>query len=205
MTEHLPIVDGLQLPSALRALLRPGEMFDDDEGRPHQLPRFFLQVDSWEQAKKTKLTAHFTLAELISVDCQEAPSLLREFPHYVPCAIAVLARYLEEFRTRAEAPLLVTVNGGYRSPSHRMTKHATPHLWGAAADIFRVGDAPMDSQKNVERFARIAEGIGQEVFTKPFGHGAGETDDHLHVDLGFLHLIPRVATEKLPNGDASDA
>jgi hypothetical protein len=55
----------------------------------------------------------------------------------------------------------------------------------------------MDSQRNVERFARIAEGIGQEVFVKPFGASPDEADDHLHLDLGFLHVIPRESSETL--------
>jgi hypothetical protein len=26
---------------------------------------------------------------------------------------------------------------------------------------------------------------------KPFGHGIGQADDHLHIDLGFATLVPR--------------
>lgn len=202
MSNRLPVVDGLRLPEEVRALLRPGEVMTDERGRPHQLPRFFFQVGSWEQAKKIKLTAHFTLAELMSVDCREAEALLSNFPHHVPCAVTVLARYLEEFRTRVDAPIFVAVNGGYRSPAHQWTKHASPHLWAAGADIFRIGDIWMDSQKNVERFARIAEGIGQELFVKPYGSGPDEADDHLHLDLGFLRLIPRESTEQRPDENA---
>lgn len=199
MSNQLPVVDGLALPERVRKLLRPGEMMQDEKGRMHQLPRFFFEIESWEHANKTKLTARFTLAELMSVDCRESPELLGNFPHYVPCAITVLARYLEEFRTRVEAPVLIAVNGGYRSPSHRITQHASPHLWAAAVDIFRIGEVWMDSARNTERFARVAEGIGQEVFVKPFGHGPDEADDHLHIDLGFLHVIPRDRTEELPH------
>jgi hypothetical protein len=198
MSDPLPVVDGLRFPEDLRALLRPGEILEDESGEPHRLPRFFFQVESWEHAKKTKLTAHFTLAELMSVDCHEHRQLLETFPHYVPCSIAVLARYLEEFRTRVEAPVSVAVNGGYRSPAHKLTKHASPHLWAAAADIFRIGEHWMDSQKNVERFARIAEGIGQEVFVKPYGPEPHATEDHLHLDLGFLHVVPRGVSEREP-------
>ncbi len=194
-TEPLPIIDGLCLSEPHRALLRPGEMLADARGREHRLPRFFYRVDSWEQAKKTPLTVHFTLAELMAVDCRESDLLLREFPHYVPCAVSVLARYLEEFRTRVDAPVSVGVNGGYRSPAHAMSGAASPHLWGAAADIFRIGDTWLDGQKAHDRFLRIAAGIGQEVFVKPFGPGKDETNDHLHIDLGYLHCAPREFAE----------
>lgn len=195
MTDPLQIIDGMTLSEDLRALLRPGEMLPDKSGRLHRLPRFFYRVESWEHAKATKLTAHFTLSELMSVDCREADVLFRNFPHYVPCAVSVLARYLEEFRTRVDAPVSVSVNGGYRSPSHALSPHASPHLWGAAADIFRIGDHYIDSQKILERYARIAETIGQEVCVMPFGHGPEETDDHLHLDLGFLTAVPRGFSE----------
>ncbi len=195
MSDPLPLVDGRTLPEEHRALLRPGELITDGWGRQHRLPRFFYRVDSWEQAKTTKLTAHFTLSELMAVDCREADLLFRSFPHYVPCAVSVLARYLQEFRSRVEAPVSISVNGGYRSPAHAMSQVASPHLWGAAADIYRIGDNYVDSSKILERYARVAESIGQEVYVKPFGHGPGETDDHLHFDLGFLAVVPRDFTE----------
>ena len=195
MSNPLPIIDGLTLPEEHRALIRPGELLADHAGRLHRLPRFFYRLDSWEQAKTTKLTVHFTLAELMAVDCREADLLFRTFPHYVPCAISVLARYLQEFRTRVDAPVSVSVNGGYRSPAHALSQVGSPHLWGTAADIFRIGTHYLDSQKTLERYARIAESIGQEVFVKPFGPGPGETDDHLHLDLGFLTVSPRDFSE----------
>jgi hypothetical protein len=194
-TDPLPIIDGLKLSEKHRALLRPGEMLADEHGHEHRLPRFFYQVESWEQAKKTMLTSHFTLAELMAVDTREADLLFWEFPHYVPCAVSVLARYLEEFRTRVAAPVSVGVNGGYRSPAHAMSTAASPHLWGAAADIYRIGDTLIDSQKTHDRFLQVAEGIGQEVFVKPFGPGENETDDHLHIDVGYLHYVPRKFSE----------
>jgi hypothetical protein len=189
-----PVVDAATLPDAVRELLLPGEGIFD----PHPLPRYFYEIDSWETAKKTKLTAHFVLAELMSVDCREAPRLLHDFPHYVPCAISVLARYLEEFRTRVEAPVFVSVNGGYRSPSHQLSTKPSPHVWGAAANIYRIGDTFLDDERTIEKYARIAEGIGQEVFLRPFGHGPRQADDHLHLDLGFLQLVPH----QPPSADA---
>lgn len=192
----MKIVDALTLPLELRSLLRPGEALPDTTGCSHRLPQFFYRVESWQEAKETPLTEHFCLAELIAVDCREAAALWRGVPHFVPCAVSVLARYLEEFRTRVSAPVFIAVNGGYRSPAHALTPlHASPHLWAAAADIYRVGDTWLDSQKSIERFARVAESIGPEVRVRPFGHGPGETDDHLHLDLGFVTLVPHGSSE----------
>ena len=112
----LPVVDGLKLPAELRALLRPDEAMADRAGRSHRLPRFFYEIRSWSQAKELALTPHVRLSELLVVDCREAPRLLDEFPHFVPCAVALLGRVLEDFRGRAGAPVHVAANGGYRSP-----------------------------------------------------------------------------------------
>lgn len=188
----MKIVDAAALPDGRRSLLRPGETWADSSGTLRRLPRFFYEVETWAAAKETRLTEHFTLAELMAVDFREAPLLLREFPHFVPCAVVVLGRYLEEFRRRADAPVFVSINGGYRSPAHRLHVAATPHAWACAADIYRVGDTWMDSAKSVERYAKLTEGIGVEVRVKPFGSGAGMADDHLHLDLGFLTLDPHI-------------
>lgn len=189
------IVDGLKLSAEHRALLRPGELVAVAEGEAHTLPRFFYEIDSWEHAKQTQLTPHFTLSELITVDCHEADLLLHSFPHYVPCAVSVLARYLEEFRQRVDTPVYVAVNGGYRSPAHRLSTNPNPHLWATAVNLYRIGDTWLDSQKSVERYARVAEAIGHEIFVRPYGHAPGQTDDHLHLDLGYLLCAPRGYTE----------
>ena len=131
---------------------------------------------------------HFSRPEKCAV-------LFRTFPHYVPCAISVLARYLQAFRVRVDTPVSISVNGGYRSPAHVLSQVGSPHLWGTAADIFRIGSSYLDSQKSVERYARVAESLGQEVFVKPFGPGPGETNDHLHLDLGYLTVTPRDFSE----------
>ena len=179
------IVDVTRLEEEHRALLRPGDLL---EGRA--LPRFFHQVTSWEEAKSTVLTKNFTLAELLTVDCREAPLLLKYYPHYFPCGLLIFARYLQEFRNRVNAPVFIAANGGYRSPAHRENSRASPHAWGTAANIYRIGDTWLDSSKSIERFARIAESIGPEVKTKPFGPRPGETTDHLHFDIGYVTLEP---------------
>ena len=188
-------VDGLKLSAEHRALLRPGEMVAVADNESHALPRFFYEIDSWEHAKQTQLTAHFTLSELITVDCHEADLLLHSFPHYVPCAVAVLARYLEAFRQQVEAPVYLAVNGGYRSPAHRLSAAPNPHVWAAAVNIYRIGDTWLDSKKSIERYVRIAEAMGHEVYVRPYGYAPGETDDHLHFDLGYLHSVPRGYSE----------
>jgi hypothetical protein len=166
-----------------------------DGSETHRLPRFFYAIESWQHAKETQLTTHFTLSELITVDCREADLLLHHFPHYVPCAVTVLARYLEDFRQQVDAPVCVAVNGGYRSPAHRLADRPGPHLWATAANIYRVGDTWLDSQKAIERYARIAESLGPEVYVRPYGPAPGETDDHLHFDLGYLLCTPRGYSE----------
>jgi hypothetical protein len=191
----MKIVDGLTLSAEHRALLRPGEMLEVSPTEVHRLPRFFYEIESWAHAKDTQLTPHFTLSELITVDCREADVLLHGFPHYVPCAVTVLARYLEDFRERVDAPVCVAVNGGYRSPAHRLTGKPSPHMWATAANIFRIGETWLDSQKAIERHARIAESLGPEVYVRPYGPEPGETDDHLHVDLGYLLSTPRGCSE----------
>lgn len=191
----LKVVDGLALPPERRALLRPGEAMRDHAGRTHFLPRFFYEIESWAQAKATQLAPRFTLAELMSVDCCEADLLLNTFPHHVPCAVSVLARYLQAFRERVDAPVFIATNGGYRSPAHARSRHASPHLWAAAANIYRVGDTWLDEEKPIEKYARIAESIAPEIRAKPFGHGPDEADDHLHLDIGYVTFVPRDCDE----------
>ena len=191
----MKIVDGLTLSPEHRALLRPGEMVEVAEGESHPLPRYFYEIDSWEHAKQTQLTPHFSLSELITVDCREADLLLHTFPHYVPCAVSILARYLEEFRQRVETPVYIAVNGGYRSPAHKLSTKPNPHLWATAVNLYRIGDSWLDSQKNIERYIHIAQTMGQELYVRPYGYAPGETDDHLHLDLGYLHCTPRGYTE----------
>ncbi len=194
----LPVVDGLRLPGELRALLRPDELFADRAGRQHRLPRFFYEVRSWSQAKELFLTPHVRLSELMTVDSREAPRLLEEFPHYVPCAVSLLARIVEDFRSRVNAPVFVAANGGYRSPSHRLTAAANPHLWAAAADIYRVGDIWLNTQSAVEKYGALARELLPDVNVLPYGHQPGETDDHLHLDLGFLRAVPAGCDEAAP-------
>jgi hypothetical protein len=193
--ERLRAIDGLNLPGEYRALLRPGEAETDSRGNVHRLPRFFYEIDSWQQAHEIRFAPHFTLAELMLVDRREADLLLSQFPHYVPCAILLLARFLEDFRREVDGPVYVSANGGYRSPAHQIGGAKSIHAWGTAANIYRVGDTFLDDAKSIERYGAIASSLSQAVLVRPFGSNAGETDDHLHLDLGFVSLAPRECSE----------
>jgi len=195
MAEVLRGIDGLNLPEEYRALLRPGEAETDLDGNVHHLPRFFYEIRSWEEAHEVRLAPHFKLAELMLVDCREAGPLLREFPHYVPCAIVLLGGFLEDFRREVDAPVFISANGGYRSPAHQIGGAKSIHAWGTAANVYRVGDTFLYDAKSIEKYGAIAASLSAAVFVRPFGPEQGKTDDHLHIDLGFASLTPRECSE----------
>jgi hypothetical protein len=189
-TEFLRPIDGLHLAEEYRELLRPGENEAGANGTVHRLPRFFYEIGSWEEAHEIRLAPHFTLAELMLVDCRETRLLLSQFPHYVPCAILLLARFLEDFRREVEAPVFVSANGGYRSPAHQIGGAKSIHAWGTAANIYRVGDTFLSDSRAIQKYRTIAASLGPAVFVRPFGREIGQTSDHLHIDLGYVRLTP---------------
>ena len=194
-TEFLRPIDGLHLPEKYRALLRPGESEAGANGTVHCLPRFFFEIRSWEEAREIRLAPHFTLAELMLVDCREERLLLSQFPHYVPCAILLLARFLEDFRREVDGPVFVSANGGYRSPAHQIGGAKSIHAWGTAANIYRVGDTFLSDAKSIGKYRAVAASLTPAVFVRPFGREEGQTSDHLHIDLGFATLTPRECSE----------
>jgi hypothetical protein len=194
-TEFLRPIDGLRLTEDYRALLRPGEGEAGANGSVHRLPRFFYEIGSWEEAHEIRLAPHFTLAELMLVDCREARLLLSRFPHYVPCAILLLARFLEDFRREVDAPVFISANGGYRSPAHQIGGAKSIHAWGTAANIYRVGDTFFSDARSIEKYRTIAASLSPTVFVRPFGREKGQTSDHLHIDLGYVRLTPRECSE----------
>src|ERR1700688_1677810 len=107
--QSLKVVDAFDLDDEVRSLLRPGEMLKDEQGRRHRLPRYFYEVPSREAAMDIRLTQHFGLNELVLVDLREAPRL-QQFPCYVPCAVRLLANYLEQFRAAAGSSVHIAVN-----------------------------------------------------------------------------------------------
>ncbi|MGH9457914.1 MAG: D-Ala-D-Ala carboxypeptidase family metallohydrolase [Thermoanaerobaculia bacterium] len=191
---QLKVVDAHDLDEEVTALLRPGEMVRDGEGRRHRLPRYFYEVPSYEEAKQVRLGGNFRLNEFIRVDLREAKRL-QDYPRYVPCAVRVFASYMQRLREAFGAPLHISVNGGYRSPAHERNPPASPHMWATAADVYRVGSAILQSEELIEKYRRITEEVADEIYVSAYGHEPGKTDDHLHVDLGYLTYIPREISE----------
>jgi hypothetical protein len=193
--QGLKVVDAFDLDDEVRSILKPGEMVRDAHGRRHRLPRYFYEIASHEAAMGTQLTPHFGLNELILNDLKEAPRL-QQYPRYVPCAIRILAFYLEQFRAACGASVHVAVNGGYRSPSHKLSIDATPHMWGTAADIYRIGGTILKTKDLIEKYNAIAEDVSDDISVLPYGPTLGKNaDDHLHFDLGYLTHIPREISE----------
>ena len=188
----LPVVDGRRLEKRFRDALDPGGFLCDRNGRARQLPRYFYEIPSWTTALELEVTPNFKLWEFIHTDVREADSL-RSFPRYVPCAVTLLAVCLERFREAVGSYVPVAANGGYRSPRHRLTGNASPHCWAAAVDIYRVGDTYLDDRAAIERYASIAREALPGVWTWPYGPGPDSTDDHLHLDIGYVITIPRDA------------
>jgi hypothetical protein len=193
--QSIKVVDAFDLDDELRTLLKPGGMVLDAEKRRHRLPRYFYEIPNHEAAVSIRLTHHFGLNEFILVDLKEEPRL-QEFPRYVPCAVRVLAFYLEQFRKDAGASVHIAVNGGYRSPSHKLSLNGTPHMWGTAADIYRIGTTILKGKETIEKYNDIAEDSSDDLHVLPYGHVNGlNADDHVHLDLGYITVIPRAISE----------
>jgi hypothetical protein len=188
----LRVVDGLRLPEAYRLALKPGALIVDEEGRARRLPRFFYQVDSWLTASELELAPNFRLHEFIQTDVREAP-ILRGFPRFVPCALVLLAGALSIFRDRIGTLVHIAANGGYRSPAHQRSRAASTHCWGTAVNIYGIGDELLDRQEAIEKYAEVARAALPYVDVRDYGHAAGFTDDHLHLDLGYVTAVPREA------------
>lgn len=188
----LRLVDGRTLERRYRDALMPGEVLSDHRGQARVLPRYFYEVASWEQAKDTLLAPHFAVSEFIHTDVREAAPL-RVFPRYVPCAITLLAIALEQLRQALGTYVYIGANGGYCSPRHARIGGASPHCWGTAANIYKIGDTYLDSHDAIARYARIAHEVLPTVFTRPLGPELARTDDHLHLDLGYIVSVPREA------------
>jgi hypothetical protein len=193
--QQIKVVDAFDLDDELRSLLKPGEMVRDEEGRRHRLPRYFYEIPSHDAAVEIRLTPHFGLNEFILVDLRESQRL-QQFPRYVPCAVRLLAFFLEQFRSVAAGSVHITVNGGYRSPAHKMAIRATAHMWGTAADIYRIGPNILKTKELIDRFNDVAEELSDDVTVMPYGHDTGKSvDDHVHLDLGYITVIPREISE----------
>ncbi|HEY5610038.1 MAG TPA: hypothetical protein VIL97_02425 [Thermoanaerobaculia bacterium] len=190
----LKVVDACDLDAELRSILRPGEMLRDTQERRHRLPRYFYEVPSHDAAVAINLTPNFGLNEFVLVDLKEAPRL-QEWPRYIPCAVRILAFYLQRLRETVGLSIHIAVNGGYRSPAHKLAIAATPHMWGTAADLYRIGTTNLDDRESIEKYRRVAEDLADDLWVMPYGHEVGRADDHIHVDLGYLIHVPREISE----------
>jgi hypothetical protein len=177
------------LDESVKNCLCPGENRPDRDGVARRLPSFFYEIPSWEVALKTQITANFGLWELLDVDVREAEPM-RMFPRYVPCAITVLAVHLQLFRDAVGKVVRIAANGGYRSPAHRLSRVASTHLWGSAANIYRVGDEWLETPERIQKYQDIARRILTGAWTRPYGTRPGYAFDHLHLDVGFLTVEP---------------
>jgi hypothetical protein len=195
----LRVVDGLDLPEPVRRLLRPGEMLTTRSGQCHRLPRFFFEIDSWQTALATQLTEHFGLWEFIDVDVHEATPL-RAFPRYVPCAVTLLAAALEVFRVEIGTTVRIAANGGYRSPSHHGSRSASPHSWGTAANVYAIGGELLQSEDQIVRYTVVVSRLLPFAWVRPYGHAPGFADDHLHVDVGYVTMVPDGISEQRHEG-----
>jgi len=193
----LRVVDGRRLDPAKRAALAPGGYLPDGAGQRRELPRYFYEIPSWQAARELELSPHFALWEFIHTDVREAEAL-RIFPRYVPCAVTLLAACLERFREAVGSFVHIAANGGYRSPAHALTVRASLHCWGTAVDIYRIGDTYLDTPESIEQFADVARATIPGVYVHPIGHGPGESDDHLHLDIGYVISVPRDVRVDVP-------
>jgi hypothetical protein len=191
----LKIVDAKELEEPFKTLLRAGELVTDREGRLRKLPRFFYRVDSWQTALTTRLTEHFSLWEFINIDIKEA-EVIRTFPRYIPCAVSIMAAHLQLFRQAVGTYVRIATNGGYRSPAHALSNNISPHLWATAANIYRIGDEYLDKKEAIERYAEIAKRVIPGAWVRPYGFSPGQTNDHLHIDLGYVTVLPNHFSEE---------
>jgi hypothetical protein len=187
---QLPVVDGLTLPEPVRDLLRPDEILVDARGVERRLPRWFFEIGGRE-AGESELAPDFLVREFLVTDVREARGLHR-YPRYVPCAITLLAASLSVLRQRWGTHVFIAANGGYRSPAHALTEAASAHCWGTAANIYRVGDTYLESVESIERFAGEVRQILPGAYVRTDSTAA---DDHLHLDLGYVNVVPREALE----------
>ena len=190
-TIGLKIVSAEELTDEARACLRPGETVEDRAGVIRKLPSYFYEIPSWEAAMDTRLAPQFGLWEMIDVDLREAEEM-RLYPRYVPCALAILAGHLQLLRNEVGRVVRVAANGGYRSPAHELSSIPSAHMWGTAANIYRVGDDWMDAPDRIQKYVEVARRTLPAAWVRPYGEKPGHGFDHLHIDLGFFSVEPHV-------------
>ena len=69
-------------------------------------------------------------------------------------------------------------------------------MWGTAADIYRIGTIIVKTEEVIEKYNDLAEQLTDDITTYPYGHLTGSTaDDHVHLDLGYITVVPREISE----------
>jgi hypothetical protein len=69
-------------------------------------------------------------------------------------------------------------------------------MWGTAADVYRIGSNILKTKEAIEKYNDIAEDVSDEISVLPYGHVTGKNaDDHLHLDVGYITLVPREISE----------
>lgn len=174
---------------------QPSASLKDRNGKERTLPTKFYRVNSWDEALKLKLTPDFSLCEFLLTDLHE-PSEVTTFPRYIPCAVSVLATHLQVVRDKLGTYVHISANGGYRSPVHHLTSYASPHAWGTAANIYRIGDELLDNEEVIAKYSEIVHKAIPHANVRRYGNAQDETDDHLHIDLGYLLFEPEDAEVK---------
>ena len=199
-TFPLRVVDGLELDRSLRKVLRPDELVVGRDGGRRRLPRYFYEIPTWEAALETDLAPHFKVWELLNVDVREHEAQRMHWPRYLPLAVSLLAAALELLRREVDTYVHLAANGGYRTPAHRLSRNASTHCWGTAANLYRIGDDWLDDEKIIARYSKLACGLSPAFHARPYGRVIGGTDDHLHLDLGYVTVVPHSAEP----GDQAD-
>src|SRR5205085_7860446 len=68
--------------------------------------------------------------------------------------------------------------------------------WATAADIYRIGSTILKGRETIEKYNSIAEESSDDLHVLPYGHVTGQNaDDHVHIDLGYVTVIPREISE----------
>ncbi len=82
-----------------------------------------------------------------------------------------------------------------RAAASTVTAPGSPHAWGTAANIYRIGAEYVDSEERIARYGWIAARAVAGCWVRPYGTTTGLADDHLHVDLGYVTAVPRHRSE----------
>jgi hypothetical protein len=183
------IRDVTELSSEHQAVYAPLAQLVTRDGAKPEFPSRFYEIASREHALATRLSANFVLAEFLHVDLHEHP-IASAYPRYIPCAASLLAAHLQVLRDELGTYIHIAANGGYRSPSHALSTHASTHSWATAANIYRIGDDYLDTEEKIRKYAEIVRRVLPHVTIREYGHGVAEANDHLHLDLGYTDFNP---------------